>query len=196
MKGYWRRSQLRNISENKFSTVFGLYYIDQTIKWHPHYLPFTPNPDCNDDWRRTFSLGTAPRCSPPSPWPVPRLRDPGIGASAKPGHQITPSKTQHDFHGWSLHNEKRMFFPTNKTAKAGWFSTIRKTSKDFFPVVFRCFGCKKMLSFHLLVANGELANRWKNRLSWSLFVSDAKKFDRFQDENILRLVFIQYLIFI
>ena len=85
-------SQLLNISETKFSTVFGLYIIDLTIKWHPHYLRFTPNPDCNHDWRRTFSLGTTSRCSPPSPWPVPRLRDPGIGASAKPGRQTTPAK--------------------------------------------------------------------------------------------------------
>ena len=144
MKGYWRRSQLRNISENKFSTVFGLYYIDQTIKWHPHYLPFTPNPDCNHDWCRSFSLGTASRCSPPSPWPVPRLRDPGIGASAKPGHQTTPAR-----HNMTSTVEtcttRKGRFSHKQNSKSRVVLGNRQTNKDFFPVVFRCFGCKSAL---------------------------------------------------
>ena len=194
--------QLLNILETNFSTAFWTFldYIDQTIKWHRHYLRFTPNPDCNHDWRRTFSLGTTSRCSPPSPWPVPRLRDPGIGASAKPGHQTTPSKTQHDFHAWNLHNEKGTFSPQTKQQKQCG-SSQEKRARTFFQCFFIALAAK-VLSFHLLVANGELANRWKNRLSWSLFVSDVKKFDRFQITSVvdmkklLRLVFIQYLIFI
>ena len=39
---------------------------------------------------------------------------------------------------------KGRFSPQTKQQKQGWFSA-RKTNKDFFPVVFRCFGCKSAL---------------------------------------------------
>ena len=144
-------SQLLNISETNFSTFRGL---SDTLTTFVSLPFFQNNPDC------IISSGTASRCSPPSPWPVPRLGDPGIGASAKPGHQITPAKHNMTSTVDACTMRKGRFFPTNKTAKAGWFST-EKQARTFFQWFFVALAAR-VLSFHLLVANGELANRWKN----------------------------------
>ena len=116
------------------------------MKWHPHYLRFTPNPDCNHNWRRTFSLGKASRCSPPSPWPVPRLRDPGIGASAKPGHQTTPARHNMTSTVENCTMRKGCFSPQTKQQKQGG-SRQEKQTRTFFQWLFIALAAKKCAPF-------------------------------------------------
>ena len=113
------------------------------------------------------------------------LASDGIGASAKPGHQTTPAK--HNMTSTveactMRKDEKGTFFPINKTAKAG-----RKTSKDFFPVVFRCFGCKSALVSPLGCKRWIGESMEKQRLSWSLSVTDVKKCDGFQITSVVKM---------
>ena len=90
-------------------------------------------------------------------------------------------------HGWHLHNEKRTFFPHKQNSKSRVVLGNRKNKQGLFLQWFFVALAAKVPSFHLLVPNGELPNRWKNRLSWSLLVNDVKKFDRFQITSVVKM---------
>ena len=77
-------------------------------------------------------------------------------------------------------------FPRKQNSKSRVVLHNKKNKQGLFPMVFVALAAK-VLSFHLLVANSELANQWKNRLSWSLVVSDVKKFDRFQITSVIKM---------
>ena len=77
------------------------------------------------------------------------LASDGIGASAKPGHQTTPARHKVTSTVETCTMRKGRFFPTNKIAKAGWFST-EKQARTFCQWFFVALAAG-VLSFHLLV---------------------------------------------
>ena len=194
----------QHIGDQLFNSLWTfLDYIDQTIKWHPHYLRFTPILSKQSRLHRFFGQGLPVQptliltCSPARrPWhrmasvPVPPL-NPDIKRHRQDTTWLPRLKLAH---------RERDVFPHKQNSKSRVVLGNRKTNMDFFPVVFRCFGCKSAL-VSPLGCKRWIGESMEKPAFWSLFVSDVKKFDRFQFNSVvkmndlLRLVFIQYLMF-
>ena len=145
LKSHAVTQHIGDIGDQLFNSFWKfLDYIDQTIKWHPHYqyLCFTPNLSKQSRLHHFFGH-SLPRAAHPHPDLFPSsgtLASDGIGASAKPGHLTTPAKHNMTSTVETCTMRKGRFSPQTKR----WFST-EKQARTFFPMVFRCFGCKSAL---------------------------------------------------
>ena len=171
---YWRPTV------QQFLGIFGLY--------RSNYKVAPSLPSFYSHFFKTIQTAAFLRARPPgAAHPHPDLFPSSETLASVP--PLNPDIKQHPAkHNMTLTVEtctmrKGRFSPQTKQQKQAG-SRPQNNKQRLFSMVFRCFGCKSAL-LSPLGCKRWIGESMENRFSWSLFVSDVKKFDGFQITSVV-----------